>query len=293
MSIPTKVALDSINRLISDRTANNLTAQTDARRILQEVHEHHDNYPRFDVQLTEKATHIAYALLSNGCSLIENNELALDGFSALEKAGKVLFDAYKYNPNAGNRNYNLLIAGMSLFAAKQYSRAFITLQDVEVDFFVGQIIICYIKKDFSLLTQITNDVFFAAMPKEDILEFDEWYIMREIARCFFIVIDYIQSGDKANWEMAYKILDELLVVAKEDGMTLYWLIIRLLKIILFSFQESSLWDVIAPLFHESGLAKKYIRLLSSTGLLILAHLLYYRPALKSSSSSISNKKYKK
>lgn len=263
MSIPTKIALGSFNKLTSGRS-NNLAAQTDARRILQEVHELEENYPMFDTQLTEKATHIAYALLSSGCSLVENNESALEGFDALEKAGKVLFDAYKFNPDAENGNYNLLIAGMALFAAKQYSRAFIALKDVDVDFRVGQIIISFIKKDFTSLTQITNDAFLSPIPSEtpDILEFDEWYIMREIARCFFVIMDYIQSGDKENMGLPYKILDELLIIAKEDCLTLYWMIIRILRIILSSFQESSLWTTISPLLPESELVKKYIRLLS-------------------------------
>ena len=264
MSIPTKIALDSINRLISGRIANNLTAQTDARRILQEVNEIEENYPQFDIQLTEKATHIAYALLSSGCSLVENNESASEGFTALEKAGKVLYDSYRFGINEGNRNYNLLIAGMALFAAKQYSRAFITLKDIDVDFHVGQIIISFIKKDFTLLSKIINDVFFTPVPntKADILEFDEWYIMREIARCFFVVMDFIQSGNKENMGLIDKVLDELLIITKEDNLSLYWMIIRLLKIILSSFQDSSLWTMISPIIPGSDLVKKYIRSLS-------------------------------
>ena len=264
MSVPTNVARESINGLLYGRVASNLAAQTDARRILQEVHELEENYPRFDLQLSEKVTHIAYSLLSSGCSLIENNESILEGFAALEKAGKILFDAYKFNTNDGNRNYNLLIAGMSLFAAKQYSRAFITLQDINVDFHVGQLIINFIKKDFILLTKITNDVFFTSIPNGglDILEFDEWYIMREVARCFFIVMDFTLSGKNENMVLINNILDELLYIVKEDCLTLYWMIIRLLKIILLSFRDSSLWNTISPLIPESNLVKKYIRLIS-------------------------------
>lgn len=264
MSIPTKVALGSLNRLISGRAESNLAAQTDARRILQEVHELEENYPRFDIQLTEKATHIAYALLSSGCSLIENSDSTAKGMAALEKAGKILFDAYRFNPDVGNRNYNLLISGMSLFAAKQYSRAFIALKDVDVDFYVGQIIVSFIKKDFVLLSKITNDAFFTPIPNEpsDVFVFDEWYIAREISRCFFLVMDFIQSGDTEDMALPDKILNELLIITKDDCLTLYWIIIRLLKIILSSFRDSSLWATIAPLLPQSDLVKRYIRLLS-------------------------------
>lgn len=68
MSIPTDYATDLLNNLSQGRI-NNLIAQADARRILQEVKETAENYPKFDPSLTEKATHIAYVLLSCGCSI--------------------------------------------------------------------------------------------------------------------------------------------------------------------------------------------------------------------------------
>lgn len=45
-------------------------------------------------------------------------------------------------------------------------------------------------------------------------------------------------------------------------MTLYWLIIRLLKIIFSTYQESSLWSVLPPLLPARYITSKYIRLLS-------------------------------
>lgn len=127
MSIPVDYTSALLKSLSQDRL-NNLIAQADARRILQEVKESPENYPAFDPLLTEKVTHIAYALLSCGCSLIEGADDSADeaeNLGILERAGKLLSDAYRYNDSeADEKNYNLLIAGMALYAAKQYSRAY-------------------------------------------------------------------------------------------------------------------------------------------------------------------------
>ena len=74
---------------------------------------------------------------------------------------------------------------MALYAAKQYSRAFIVLNNVNLDFVVGQIVIQFINKDFNSLLQNVNQVFFEP-PNElsDIQSLDEWVISHEIARIF-------------------------------------------------------------------------------------------------------------
>ena len=95
MSIPADYISDLLNELSQGRLGNLIT-QADARRILQEVKESPENYPAFDPLLTEKVTHIAYALLSCGCSLIEGADDSADGaenLGILERAGKLLSDA--------------------------------------------------------------------------------------------------------------------------------------------------------------------------------------------------------
>lgn len=143
MSIPADYISDLLNELSQGRLGNLIT-QADARRILQEVKEIPENYPDFDPLLTEKATHIAYVLLSCGCSLMEesnSNFTTTESLSILERAGKLLSDVYKYNDDEfDSKDYNLLISGMALYAAKQYSRAFIVLNKVNLDFIVGQIV---------------------------------------------------------------------------------------------------------------------------------------------------------
>jgi hypothetical protein len=264
MSIPSNYTIDLLGSLSQSRI-DNLVAQTDARRILQEVREISDNYPKFDPVLTEKATHIAYALLSCGCSLIENEDPNTnEGFAVLEKAGKILSDTFRYNSNeVESKDYNLLIAGMALYAAKQYSRAYIVLNDIDVDFAVGQMVIQFIKKDFKNLLRLASTLFFSQTAKQlDILEFDEWVISHETARCFLVIIEFIHTGNQENFKLANDILVKLLTLSSHSNLTLYWLIIRLLKIIFSTFQDSSLWSVLTPLLPARYITGKYIRLLS-------------------------------
>jgi hypothetical protein len=267
MSLPLDLAKETAARLLSGR-GQNTVAQTDARHILQEVGEAEANYPSFDNRLTEKSTHIAHTLIACGCSIIENSENTSDtdeGLTLLEKAGKILSDTYECNPiDEIDRGYNLLIAGMSLFAAKQYSRAFVVLKDVDLDFCVGQIIISFIRKDFMTLLQQTTAVFFSDSPDEpDIRSIDEWVISHEIARCFMSVTHFVDSGNNHDFVSLHETLNKLLVITVENGLTLYWLIIRLLKILFSSFYSASLWTVLPPLFPASDLRDSYIRLMGT------------------------------
>lgn len=264
MSIPPNYVAGFLDSLSQGRVEN-LVAQVDARRILQEVKEIAENYPNFDPLLTEKATHIAYALLACGCSLIENeNSDSNEGLVVLERAGKVLSDAYKYNAfETENRNYNLLIAGMALYAAKQYSRAFIVLKDIDTDFSVGQMVIRFIKKDFEPLLQIASKIFFSEPSGLlDLRELDEWVISHEISRCFLVVTDFIHTGNQENFGLTNNIFDKLLTLTIESDLTLYWMIVRLLRIIFSTFQKTSLWSVLPPFLPTKYITEKFIRLLS-------------------------------
>ena len=266
MSIPVDYTSALLKSLSQDRL-NNLIAQADARRILQEVKESPENYPAFDPLLTEKVTHIAYALLSCGCSLIEGADDSADeaeNLGILERAGKLLSDAYRYNDSeTDEKNYNLLIAGMALYAAKQYSRAFIVLKDINLDFSVGQLIIQFVKKDFNSLLKSTSKVFFEDFCElSDIHVLDEWVISHEIARIFMIITDYVQTGNKDDFTIIDDIFNKLLLVAVDSNLISFWLIIRLLRIILSTYFKASLWSVLPPLLSSQYTTKNYIQLLS-------------------------------
>ncbi|MGF6990529.1 hypothetical protein M2150_001794 [Lachnospiraceae bacterium PM6-15] len=267
MSMP----LEYIEQLISTLRRGymvNIAAQADARRILQEVKEDSENYPKFDSVLTEKATYIAYLSLSCGCEIIENEYAEIDdGYLLLERAGKILADAYQYSEEKDSAgNYNLLIAGMALYASKQYSRAFITLNNIEVEFDTGKMVAEFVKKNFNAMLRSAYKIFTSEAPSEEgIQEISEWIISHELARCFIIISDYIYSGEGKSIETVNEILSKILILAKESDLITYWLIIRLLKIILSTFQKVSLWSVLPPWLPDQSeyLRNNYIRLLGS------------------------------
>jgi len=265
MSIPTQYLARLLENLSSSHI-DNLITQADARRILQEVKESEENFPRFDSTLTEKATYISYALISCGCSLIENEDSdAIDGLLILEKAGKLMSDAFCFNDNKlDTRDLHILIASMAFYSSKQYSRAFIVLKDISVDFLVGQLVFDFIRKDFtSLLNNINNVMLISEFDEADSYNLSEWIITFEIARTFSIVLDFVQSGNNEAFTLVKSILNKIQIIAYEDNLVSYWLIIKLLKIIFSTFQESSLWSILPPLLPAEYIANKYIRLLSN------------------------------
>lgn len=265
MSLPTEYIRELLATISNDKIDNIIT-QTDARRILQEVKEEDRNYPNFDISLTDKATHIAYLLISCGCSLLEQEDIrSVERLLILEKAGKILYDNFKFNlEETDTKNNNLLISGMTLYAAKQFSRSFIVLDNVNLEFPIGKMIILFLKKDFVSLSQMSSNIFFSYETEElDIQGFNTWLISHEIARCFLIICDFMYTGNNDNFMLINDILEKLEKISLESNLTLNWLIIRLLKIIFSTYQDVTFWSTLPPFLPLSSLTSNYIRLLCS------------------------------
>lgn len=77
-----------------------------------------------------------------------------------------------------------------------------------------------------------------------------------------MVVDFVQTGNQSNFVSIDNIFDKLLSIATESNLISYWLIVRLLKIILSTFQEASLWTILPPLLPAQHITENYIRLLS-------------------------------
>ena len=265
MSIPYEQITELLKNTSQSRITN-LIAQSDARRILQEVKESPDNYPGFDKKLTEKATYIAYTLIACGCSLIENNSTNRnDGYLILEKAGKILSDTYSYNlAEHKDSEVNLLIASMSLYASKQFSRAYICLSGHTIESTVGQIIEYFIRKDFDKVSELSTSIFYSNVSELDnIREYDDWIISHEIAHCFLLTLNFMYTGFHKNFDRIDNILSSLGKLSLEAILVTEWIIVRLLKIILSTFHQSSPWSILPSLFTSTQISERYIRLLRS------------------------------
>ena len=71
----------------------NLIAQSKAKQVLREVREVPENFPRFESDLDDRVTFVAYGLLAAGCSFIEQNETT-EGHAELEAAADMLESAH-------------------------------------------------------------------------------------------------------------------------------------------------------------------------------------------------------
>ncbi len=262
MSIPSRYIDDLLQQLESMRISN-LVSQNDARRILRETKEMARNYPKFDNRLTEKVCQLSYILISCGCSILENSEQEVDkqrGLDVLEKAGKCLGDAYQYVEDTSvDVQYQLLISGMALYIAKQFSRAFIILKNVELDFSVGAMICAFIRKDMKETMAIADKVFFNFDKKEGYS--DEKIIEYVLARSVFLLVDYINTGTQQSINEAIDDLTDLQELASINQYSLYWLIIRLFKLVIISYKESALWNILPPLLLDSKILFSYISVL--------------------------------
>lgn len=77
-----------------------------------------------------------------------------------------------------------------------------------------------------------------------------------------MIIDFVQTGNQSNFKIIDDIFNKLLAIATEGNLISYWLIVRLLRIILSTFHEVSLWSILPPLLPSQYITKNYIQLLS-------------------------------
>ncbi|HCM0882534.1 TPA: hypothetical protein N2826_002996 [Vibrio parahaemolyticus] len=63
------------DKLENDEFAQNLIAQSNAKNILLAVKEDENNFPNFTEGLTDRINSIAFAYLSIGCAMAEENEI--------------------------------------------------------------------------------------------------------------------------------------------------------------------------------------------------------------------------
>ncbi len=252
MSVSNKT-IEQLETSLGGNDFGNLVAQIDAKHILEQTCEEKENYPNFDKNLQEKITYLAYLEIMSGCSLIEQGDDSLRGKEFLEKAGKIIGDAYLYEDDKEISNVQLLIGGMALYAANQYSRSFVLLKRINGYNNVSEMIITFLKKDLIALENVSTRIFFCA-GEDDGLAFE-----RELARAFLALICFVRLGKKTSIEFLYNTMDLLMELMQIEFNSINWLIARLLKIIIQTFEAASLWNVLPQFVPESNYLTDYIQ----------------------------------
>jgi len=209
------VSIESIQRILQildDNKIKNLGAQSDARRVLQEVGELSLNFPNYDPHLSEKNSYIAYLLIFNACDIVENSfENQISSAEIFERAGKLLADNYQFAQEAEDiSDINLLISSMSFYCAKQFSQAYISVEHVKPNNSIVSMVKLFLRKDFNQLFTESIENFFVEQPYlSELDQLDQWIISHEIARCFMIYLNTLYSGDLGQFNQISFILETL------------------------------------------------------------------------------------
>ena len=247
---------NTVDETFSDKYFANLSAQIDARHILEQTEESELNYPNFDKQLKNKVTHLAYAELMTGCSLFERGDHDR-GRKYLERAGKIIGDAYLYEKDDDIFNFHLLIGALSLYASNQYSRAYVMLRKVHGSDPISQMVLAFLQKDLNRLEETSTKVYF------EFEQNNEFTTEKELARVFLSFIIFVRLGKRSVIEYSYQILNVLLELSHIDFNPENWIIVRLIKIILFTFEQASPWTILPKYVKPDALLDSYIKILSS------------------------------
>lgn len=263
MTIPTDIALKILKEYRTERIEN-LFSQSSASSILYEVGESEENFPRFDPALVDKVTMSAYSMLAAGLSLAEK-DMVNDAIDAMEEAAILLNNVHA--PHIKTElasSFHVLISAMAFHASGQYSRAFVCIRKVEARTDLAGIIASFIRKQ-------PKEVIAAVTPylAEDLSGFsDPWRlcdhsVTLSISRALSLALEYFATGN-ANFLISSK---EYLNIAMELALDYespsHWLVARLLRLMLSSNIETSLWRTLPPYYPgDTTLLDRYIRLLA-------------------------------
>ena len=244
----------------------NLFAQSQARHVLYEVNESQDNFPDFDPQLSDKIDFSAYSLLAASCSLLEWESDIEEATTMLESAATLLLNVHgPFVGESSESNYQALVASMALYAAGQYSRAFVSIRKVESYTDAAKVIAPFIRKDTNNLLRQLNIILLRNKPEFlSQVELDDWAIANAITHSLASVLEYVISGNIALIETALSTLRDAMQIAISGKSPSQWWIVRLLILMLRRLGAASLWNVLPPFFYpeRDNLLDRYIRLLA-------------------------------
>lgn len=260
-------ANELLQKLESDSLIQNLIAQGDSRYILYNVQESIDNFPNFTVDLDSKLTHIALSYLSIGCTFAEKNNIK-ESILPLEKGANILEYVYKPIENRKDfSSYYILASSLAYYAANQYSKSFILLQNVDLDTVISKLIGLFLKRHYNelgslisniLLSNNYNDSTVSNINNSDDANTRIYTLI--LSKSLAALLEFIFSGDSEWLEKSKEYSSDLLELLSIDEEPSLWWCIRLFRIIIEGFYQNSLWKTIPPKIGDNNqkLITKYI-----------------------------------
>lgn len=241
----------------------NFFAQSDARAVLYEVGETTDNFPKFSRELTDRVTLSAYSILSAGVSLAENGQQD-KAIPPLEEAATLLNNTHRHqaSQNSGS-GFHVLIGAMALYAAGQYSKAFVAIKHIEPQTDLAGLVAAFLRKQPDEVICRANPYLLADL--EQFNDYDnicEHAVTVAVSRALSLFLEYLATSKKQYVTAAQDVLRTALSIAVEYQSPALWWIIRLLKLMIANGNDASLWSQLPPHFSDdAALLDRYIRLL--------------------------------
>lgn len=234
----------------------NFISQAKAKQLLQEVGELPEHFPGFTEGLDDRATFIAYRMLSAGCSLVEQAQLS-EGHQQLHAAGDLLESTHKTSARADLvSGFHCLIGAMALYACGHYSRAFVLMSATETATAVAGIVASFLRKKFGELVRRINDVLLQEQipGDEDGFEADQKALEVLITRSIALIFEHTISGESEYIADADKILADAMIISEAGANPSFWWIARILRLMLKDYEQGSLWTCLPPFFGPDGKA---------------------------------------
>jgi hypothetical protein len=249
---------------MSTQRIQNLVAQSKAKQVLREVQEDPANFPRFEPDLDDRVTFIAYGLLAAGCSLVERNETT-EGHVELQAAADMLESAHSTETAHQVSAMHCLIGAMAFYACGQYSRAFVLIKNIEATTPSAGTIASFLRKDRRDLINKLNEVLLAPVPVFiEKNQFDDWALTICIARSISIATEHAITGQPDLLVTSDTILRDAMTISEGASHPAFWWIARLLRLMLKDYGNGSLWSVLPPFFGPDGKEQvgNYVKLLA-------------------------------
>src|SRR5438876_10017381 len=276
-STPTEVALDVLRNAAAVDAVGLVSAQMHARHVLFEVAEDVSNFPRFEADLDDRATCLAYTILHAGCTLAEAERRA-QSVEPLTQAATILQHSHEANPQRhAASDYHLVVAAMSFYAAGHYSRAFVLVRSIEPRTPAAGLVAAFLRKDFNLLLSRINEVLLGAgFSDADVarllgdgdLEFNQAIAIDRCLTAFTAsglacCLEFIFSGRQELLDQARDIFTDAMALAHDAEDPALWWLARLLCLMLDDLGSASPWTVlpsICPITSREQL-HRYLQLL--------------------------------
>lgn len=243
--MPNKEQIDKIAKRLSLADAQNIQGQANARYILYGVREEPKNFPRFNVNLTEKTHQQAYLCLEVACHYYHRGvyDEACDFF---ERGAELL----EHNNVTGVQednftSFNRMVGSLAYYCASQYSKAFILLKGRSYESGISRMLWSFLTKRFVDLEEQAKQILLSS-EKEDIGSVYDILL----ARAMELTVNYFYYGQDKYMESAIDTIKDATELAMLSDEPAIWWFLRLVRIIEEGILKSSLWANVGqnPLF---------------------------------------------